>query len=1185
MRLQLLFRLLVAFCIVSFSLKAQNPVRDTTLFDATNAIRDIVKIDNKLYLSGSFSYIGNQNNYAAFINPQTFRAEPKQLSFDDYVTATTSDDSGGWYLAGQFTTVSGTISGIIHLNPDLSIDTSFKVVINNNRGLFSLTKIGNTLYFGGLFDQINGVARNNAAAVNSKTGALLSWNPNANNSIRGITKVGSNLLILGDFSSVGGQFISAACLVDSISGQVQIFNLNLQGSIYCSARQGNTLYLGGNFSTTGANIRSDIVALNLNTLTLSNVDFKFTQSSFVLSLASHNGRVFVGGVFTSINNQPIANLVVLDSATGNLISWFPSPNQSVNSISVIDSSLYVFGNFSTIAGESRRIAIFDLNTLNLRSQTISIDIGDPYYLTKINGSIFVSGSFLRAGGRQIVGVAEYDLKTKKLGDFSLDFRSTNVTVVRSVVHNDYLYILGSFTQVGDSLRNGFAQIDLRTGLATGLKVNFPANPNLRDIVIYDSIVFIGGQFSTVNGTPINNLVAFSMNTGNILSFPGTGGQVNDLLVVDTLLYVAGTFNTVNNVSRNRLAAINLNDKSLTSFNLGVVGVGVNCLVVVNDVMYMGGTFTNIANTARRGGAAYNLKTKQLLPWNPQINTNLNTIAVHENAVYLGGSFSQVSGVNQSFFAVVTKDSGKRYASNVSFSSLINKLLVDNNTLYAGGFFTTINGKKVGYFAGFDITPCIPTPTVSPSGPTSICVGNSVSLSAPSGFKYLWSNGDTTQAISVNSPGSYTVRTILGTCTSFVSVPVIVNIKDTSSTNLTESICKGQSFSFGTQTLTTAGTYRRVLQNALGCDSAINLTLNVKDTSSTNLNESICKGQSFSFGTQTLTTAGTYRRVLQNALGCDSAINLTLNVIDTSSTNLNESICKGQSFSFGTQTLTTAGTYRRVLQNALGCDSAINLTLNVKDTSSTNLNESICKGQSFSFGTQTLTTAGTYRRVLQNTLGCDSAINLTLTVRDTGYSESAILSCQGVVIPFGNQNITTSGSYLRRVPNANGCDSTIRLIALFKPFPLTTTTLGQNGARAVARGTNLSYSWQTLTGTVISTTDSMTAINGGTFRLVIADTAFGVSCADTSDPIIILNVGQNIQTSQLIAYPNPASDFVTISGLPQNATIRFINSLGSVITINRDTEGRISLADIASGIYLLEINSEGISQRIRLTVNK
>lgn len=48
--------------------------------------------------------------------------------------------------------------------------------------------------------------------------------------------------------------------------------------------------------------------------------------------------------------------------------------------------------------------------------------------------------------------------------------------------------------------------------------------------------------------------------------------------------------------------------------------------------------------------------------------------------------------------------------------------------------------------------------VTASGPTTFCVGDSVTLSAPAGFsQYLWSNGSTTQTIKVKSSGNYTVR--------------------------------------------------------------------------------------------------------------------------------------------------------------------------------------------------------------------------------------------------------------------------------------------------------------------------------------------------------------------------------------------------------------------------------------------
>ncbi|MBO4805767.1 MAG: hypothetical protein J5554_06975, partial [Paludibacteraceae bacterium] len=75
-----------------------------------------------------------------------------------------------------------------------------------------------------------------------------------------------------------------------------------------------------------------------------------------------------------------------------------------------------------------------------------------------------------------------------------------------------------------------------------------------------------------------------------------------------------------------------------------------------------------------------------------------------------------------------------------------------------------------------------------------------------------------------------------------------------------------------------------------------------------LEESICKGGSFDFGGKTLTEAGTYEDKLLSADGCDSIVTLKLTVVEQKETLLEESICKGGSFSFGGKTLTEAGTY-------------------------------------------------------------------------------------------------------------------------------------------------------------------------------------------------------------------------------------------------------------------------------------
>ena len=46
--------------------------------------------------------------------------------------------------------------------------------------------LGGTIYLGGSFTEVEGTTRNRLAACNAATGALLSWNPNANGVVRAL---------------------------------------------------------------------------------------------------------------------------------------------------------------------------------------------------------------------------------------------------------------------------------------------------------------------------------------------------------------------------------------------------------------------------------------------------------------------------------------------------------------------------------------------------------------------------------------------------------------------------------------------------------------------------------------------------------------------------------------------------------------------------------------------------------------------------------------------------------------------------------------------------------------------------------------------------------------------------------------------------------------------------------------
>lgn len=69
-----------------------------------------------------------------------------------------------------------------------------------------------------------------------------------------------------------------------------------------------------------------------------------------------------------------------------------------------------------------------------------------------------------------------------------------------------------------------------------------------------------------------------------------------------------------------------------------------------------------------------------------------------------------------------------------------------------------------------------TPTVTVSGPTEFCEGESVQLISTSASAYMWSNGQETQAITVTEAGNYSV-VITGVCDDYASQSVAIVVYD------------------------------------------------------------------------------------------------------------------------------------------------------------------------------------------------------------------------------------------------------------------------------------------------------------------------------------------------------------------------------------------------------------------------
>lgn len=292
-----------------------------------------------------------------------------------------------------------------------------------------------------------------------------------------------------------------------------------------------------------------------------------------------------------------------------------------------------------------------------------------------------------------------------------------------------------------------------------------------------------------------------------------------------------------------------------------------------------------------------------------------------------------------------------------------------------------------------------------AGPdVTICSGETAQLGAVSNpnFTYNWTGDSNVSSSSISNPTvtlsnatsspitfSYTLQTTLSN--SPTSCPdndvVIVTVNPVLSSVTSASICEGGSYAFAGQTYTTAGTFPVTLQSVYGCDSIATLNLSINPVPNTVLTESICQGSTFSFNGQNIGNAGQYTQVLQTQSGCDSTVTLNLTVNPVLSATLNETICAGESFTFFGQNLTTSGNYSETLQTVSGCDSVVNLVLNVTPLPAAPTIDSnspvLCPGDIAILGANSVANAQYFWSGPANFLSSDATITFPVQIENMG----------------------------------------------------------------------------------------------------------------------------------------------------------------------------------------------------------
>ncbi|MFI5836798.1 hypothetical protein ACIA5A_24265 [Micromonospora sp. NPDC051300] len=192
------------------------------------------------------------------------------------------------YLAGSFTKVRNAnttaqlaMPRLVAFHADTGrIDTTFKPVVNGTVKALAASADGRSLYLGGAFTTVNGVAAPRVARVDAATGARVAgFAPAAlNNQVNDMRLVGARLLVGGAFQTVGGVTRRALAALDATTGAADAsVNLRLEGprvtttgvtaSVKVEAMDvsadGRRLVVVGNFSSVAGQARHQLAVANL----------------------------------------------------------------------------------------------------------------------------------------------------------------------------------------------------------------------------------------------------------------------------------------------------------------------------------------------------------------------------------------------------------------------------------------------------------------------------------------------------------------------------------------------------------------------------------------------------------------------------------------------------------------------------------------------------------------------------------------------------------------------------------------------------------------------------------------------------------------------------------------------------------------------------------------------------------
>ncbi|MCB9230998.1 MAG: T9SS type A sorting domain-containing protein [Bacteroidia bacterium] len=282
-----------------------------------------------------------------------------------------------------------------------------------------------------------------------------------------------------------------------------------------------------------------------------------------------------------------------------------------------------------------------------------------------------------------------------------------------------------------------------------------------------------------------------------------------------------------------------------------------------------------------------------------------------------------------------------------------------------------------------------------------------------------------------------------------------------------------------------------------------------------------------------------------------------------------------------------GVYTSNLTGTNGCDSVVELTLTLNHASSSTDTVEACGSYSWAAAGQAYYTSGDYTTTLPNANQCDSLLSLHLTIHPITSHFDTVVACNSYFWPTTGTTYSTSGTYTVLLTSSHGCDS---LLEIDLTIETVDTSVMGGGTQMAANQAGATYQW-------LDCDNGYAPVAGATgqdffpgFSSHYAVEVTLGSCKDTSGCHygFIVGVEDEIAFPQLSVYPNPTSGQlnVVLGEMQNQLEASIFNPLGQEMLRETVTnKDHFALNPVLpSGLYFLQLrNEEGKIRRVRVVV--